>query len=84
MIEAGCDTSAVGHDKYVNGDDDEQDVAIEELNCIGEKYGNRNPLKLEIDAHLRSIGRFVDTTWSKTRHSRVLEQPRRRRTGAPQ
>lgn len=60
VIAAGCDIFAVGHDSYVIGDVDEQDAAIDELERIGGKYGDRDPLKLDIVMHLRSIGRFVD------------------------
>ncbi|MEI2300845.1 hypothetical protein [Ensifer sp. MJa1] len=62
VIGAGCQISAVGHDMYVIGDVEEQDAAIEEINRIGEKYGRRGPLRLEIVAYLRSIGRYVDVT----------------------
>lgn len=60
VIGAGCDIRAVGHDKYVIGDIGEQDAALEELDRISEKYGNRSPLKLEIVAYLRSIGRYME------------------------
>lgn len=48
VIEAGCNICAVGHESYVLGDIDEQHAAIEELERIREKYGDRDPLKLEI------------------------------------
>lgn len=60
VIAAGCDISAVAHNMYVIGDVEEQEQAKEELDRIGEKYGDRDFLKLEIVAYLRSIGRFVD------------------------
>ncbi|KSV65027.1 hypothetical protein N182_35965 [Sinorhizobium sp. GL2] len=60
LIEAGCDIRAVGQDKYVIGDIGKQDAAREELDRICEKYGNRSPLKLEIVAYLRSIGRYME------------------------
>jgi len=66
VIAAGCDINAVGHDMYVLGNVDEQEEAKEELRRIGERYGDRAPLKFEIIAYLRSIGRFVDVTWPET------------------
>ncbi|MHA4735097.1 MULTISPECIES: hypothetical protein [Ensifer] len=57
VIEAGCNICAVGHESYVLGDIDEQHAAIEELERIREKYGDRDPLRLEIVAYLcRSDG----------------------------
>lgn len=68
LIAAGCDISAVGHDMYVIGDVEKSDAAIKEVRRIGEKYGDRDPLKLEIVAYLWSIGRFVDIDPPTTRH----------------
>lgn len=68
VIEAGCDISAAGHDSYVIGDIEEQDAAIKELDRIGEEYGNRDALKLEIVAYLWSIGRYVEVASEATRH----------------
>lgn len=68
VIEVGCDICAVGHDKYVIGDSDEQDAAIEELDRIGEKYGDRDPLKLEIVAYLWTIGRYIEVASEDRRH----------------
>ncbi len=60
VIQAGCDICAVGHNKYVLGEFEEQEAAAEKLLCLDEKYGNRDFLKLEIVAHLRSLGRYLD------------------------
>lgn len=60
VIEAGCDICAVGHDCYVLGDLEEMDVASDELQRIGEKFGDRDFLLLEIVAHLRSLHRYLD------------------------
>ncbi|MEI2298820.1 hypothetical protein [Ensifer sp. MJa1] len=68
VIEVGCDISAVGHESCVIGDIEEQDAAIEELDRVGEKYGNRDPLKQEIVNYLWSIGRYVDIASEGTRH----------------
>ncbi|WP_347376818.1 hypothetical protein [Ensifer sp. Root1252] len=58
VIEARCDICAVGHDKYVFGDIEEQDRAKDELERMSDKYGDRDPLKLEIVAY---SGRSADT-----------------------
>ncbi|MBP1884768.1 hypothetical protein J2Z50_003058 [Ensifer mexicanus] len=42
------------------GDIEEMDAAADDLDRIGDKYGDRDFLKLEIAAYLRSIGRYVD------------------------
>lgn len=68
VIAAGCDITAVGHSMYVIGDVEEQEQAEEELDRIGEKYGDRDFLKLEIVAYLRSIGRYVEVVSEGTRH----------------
>ncbi len=60
VIRAGCDVCAVGHDKYVLGDFEEQEAAADKLHRLDEKYGDRGFLKLEIVAHLRSLGRYLD------------------------
>lgn len=59
VIEAGCDISAVGRDCYVLGDLEEMDAASDELQRIGEKFGGRDFLLLEIVSHLRSLGRHL-------------------------
>ncbi len=68
VIKAGCNIIAVGHDKYVLGDIEEQDRARDEIDRISERYGNGDPLKLEIVAYLWSIGRYIDLEPDGTRH----------------
>lgn len=68
VIGAGCDITAVGHDKYVLGDIEEQDAAIEDLDLIGEKFGDRDHLKRQIVAYLWSIGRYIDLETGETKH----------------
>ena len=68
IIKAGCDITAIGHDKYVLGDIEEQDAAIDELDRIGEKYGDRDHLKLQIVAYLWSIDRYIELEPDVTRH----------------
>lgn len=68
VIAAGCDITAIGHDKYVLGDIEEQDAAIEELDRIGEKSGDRDHLKLQIVAYLWTIGRYIELEPKGTRH----------------
>ncbi|RWD39641.1 hypothetical protein [Mesorhizobium sp.] len=80
IIEAGCDICAIGHHGYVVGDADlspaEREVVWPKIDKIEETYGDRDFLKLEIVAYLRSIGRYLDinssaTHWSenaRTRH----------------
>ena len=58
VIAAGYEINAVGHNMYVFGEAGN----VEKLNRIGEKYGDRDFVRLEIVAYLRSIGRFVDVT----------------------
>lgn len=70
VIKAGCDICAVGHEMYVLGDVEEMIAAEDELRRIDEEYGDRDFLKLEIVAYLRSIGRYLDpgspaTHWSE-------------------
>ncbi|MBD9519267.1 hypothetical protein IB262_05085 [Ensifer sp. ENS02] len=68
VIKAGCDITAIGHDKYVLGDIEEQDAAIDELDRIGEKYGDRDHLKLQIVAYLWAIDRYIELEPEVTRH----------------
>ncbi|MHC1550999.1 hypothetical protein [Phyllobacterium sp. K27] len=73
VIKSGCDICAIGHDMYVVGDadipDEHYDKVASELGRIKEKYGDRDHLILEIVAHLRSLGRYLDDSsidhWSK-------------------
>ncbi|MDP9630342.1 UNVERIFIED_ORG: hypothetical protein J2W85_002416 [Ensifer adhaerens] len=60
VIASGCDICAIGHERYVLGDVEEMDAAVDELERIGEKFGDRDFLKLEIVAYLRSVGRYLD------------------------
>ncbi|TIU19562.1 MAG: hypothetical protein E5W49_14820, partial [Mesorhizobium sp.] len=63
IIEIGCDICAIGHHGYVLGDVDlspaEREVVMPKVKKIEETYGDRDFLKLEIVAHLRSIGRYL-------------------------
>lgn len=68
VIEAGCNICAIGDESYVIGDIDEQDAAIEEIERIGEKYGDRDLIRLEIVDYLWSIGRYIEVTSEVTRH----------------
>lgn len=74
VIDAGCDICAVGQDMYVIGDADlspvELEAALPALKRIDRVYGDRDFLKLEIVAYLRSLGRYLDldstaTHWSE-------------------
>ncbi|MFQ6242673.1 hypothetical protein [Sinorhizobium meliloti] len=60
VIEAGCDICAIGHDSYVLGDLEEMDAAADELDRIGEVFGDRDFFLPEIVAYLRSLGRYLD------------------------
>ncbi|RVN04003.1 hypothetical protein CN120_15750 [Sinorhizobium meliloti] len=64
IIATGCGICAVGHDKYVLGDADlspaEYAKVERKLEQIEETYGDRDFLKSEIVAYLRSIGRYID------------------------
>jgi hypothetical protein len=68
MFAAGCEITAMGHDKYVLGDIEEQHRARDELDRITEKYGDHDPLKLEIVAYLWSIDRYIELEIEGTRH----------------
>jgi hypothetical protein len=73
VIETGCDICAVGHDSYVIGDVDlppaQYEAVAPTLQAIDEKFGDRDFLKFEIIAHLRTLGRYVDSAdishWSQ-------------------
>lgn len=67
IIAADCEITAIGHDKYVLGDIEEQRRARDELGRITEKYGDRDPLKLQIVAYLWSIGRYIELGSESTR-----------------
>ncbi|MET3648964.1 hypothetical protein [Phyllobacterium ifriqiyense] len=73
VIKIGCNICAVGDGLYVIGDahisDEEYDEVAIKLGRIKEKYGDRDHLKPQIVAYLRSLGRYLDdpdiTHWSK-------------------
>jgi hypothetical protein len=48
LIAAGCEITAIGHKIYVIGE--AKDSATEEVRRTTEKYGDRDPLRLEIIA----------------------------------
>ena len=48
LIAAGCEITAIGHKIYVTGE--AKGSAIGEVRRITEKYGDRDPLRLEIIA----------------------------------
>lgn len=64
IIATGCPISAVGHDIYVFAEidlpDEDIDRVAAEIHAICERYGERDHLRLEIVAYLRSLGRFFD------------------------
>lgn len=70
VIKAGCDICAIGHFNYCLGDLEEMMAAEDELQRIGEEFGDRDSLLPEIAAYLRTIGRYIDpgssvTHWSE-------------------
>ena len=68
VIATGCPISAVGHDMYVFAEIDlpEEDVdrVAEEVQEICDRYGDRDHLLLDIVAHLRSLGGYVEMEYS--------------------
>ncbi|KXG87704.1 hypothetical protein [Agrobacterium bohemicum] len=64
IIATGCPICAVGHDTYVFGEidvlDEDFDRVVREVQEICDNYGERDHLRLEIAAYLRSIGRVFD------------------------
>ncbi|MBY5721891.1 hypothetical protein HFO33_36060 [Rhizobium leguminosarum] len=64
VIAMGCDICAVDNDMYVFRDADlsrrELVEASPKIRVVDEKFGDRDFLKHEIVAHLRSLGRYVD------------------------
>ncbi|MCA0048199.1 hypothetical protein LB577_14730 [Mesorhizobium sp. B283B1A] len=64
VIEAGCNIWAVGDDRYVVGDSDlseaEYRAACPDLARIQRVYGNRDHLRGEIVAYLRTLGRYIE------------------------
>lgn len=75
IIKAGCDICAIGHHGDVDLSPAEQEVVMPKVKKIEETYGDRDFLKLEIVAYLRSIGRYLDpgspaTHWSESTRTR--------------
>lgn len=66
LIAAGCDITAVGHGMYVIGE--VTGSAKEHVHRITERYGDRDPLRLEIIAYLWSVGRYIELASETTRH----------------
>ena len=64
VIRTGCDICACGDDLYTIGDADltceEYEIVAPWLRAIDTMYGDRDFLRLEIVAHLRSLGRYLD------------------------
>ncbi|TCQ16417.1 hypothetical protein [Rhizobium sp. PP-CC-3G-465] len=65
VIQTGCDICACGDDIYTIGDadlsDEDYEIAAPQLQAINEKFGDRDYLRREIVAHLRSLGRYLDS-----------------------
>lgn len=64
IVKTGCPICAVGHDLYVFAEvdlpPDDMERVVKEIHVICERFGEREHLRLEIVAYLRSIGRFYD------------------------
>ncbi len=60
IIKAGCDIRAIGRETYVICDFALPDELANLVSEICSVFGEREHLRLEITAHLRGIGRFVD------------------------
>ncbi|MBD9524946.1 hypothetical protein IB262_34380 [Ensifer sp. ENS02] len=65
LIAAGCEITAIGREMYVIG---EAKGASAEVRRITKKYGERDPLRLEIIADLRSFGRYIEQETEETGH----------------
>ncbi|WP_043612868.1 hypothetical protein [Ensifer sp. ZNC0028] len=65
LIAAGCEITAIGRGMYVIG---EVKAASAEVRRITKKYGERDPLRLEIIAYLWSIGRYIEPETEETGH----------------
>lgn len=70
MIEVGCDICAVGHRFYSLGDLDGK-APWRKVKRIEEEFGSRDHLRLEIVAHLRAIGRYIELGSSKNEGRRT-------------
>ncbi|NGO52079.1 hypothetical protein G6N73_12940 [Mesorhizobium camelthorni] len=64
VIGTGCDICAVGHVGYILGDVDltprDREATEPRLQEIDEMFGERDHLKPEIIAYLRSICRYIE------------------------
>lgn len=60
LVDAGAPICAVGREVYVIGDVDLADEKADVIWEICNRYGERDHLILEIVAHLRSVGQFID------------------------
>jgi hypothetical protein len=64
VVALGCEICAVGHCYYVLGDGDlpleQYDAVCDDLARLTVTYGCRSHLLVEINAYLRSIGRYVE------------------------
>ncbi|PYE30030.1 hypothetical protein C8J35_11521 [Rhizobium sp. PP-F2F-G38] len=73
IIETGCDICACGDDLYTIGDadlsDENYEIAAPQLQAINQKFGDRDFLRREIVAYLRSLRRYLDSSeidhWSQ-------------------
>lgn len=66
LIAAGCEITAIGQKMYVISEP--KASATEEVRRITEKYGDRDPIRLEIVNYLWSIGRYVELASECPRH----------------
>lgn len=66
ILATGCPICAVGREMYVFAEVDLPEEVMErvsaEVQAICQRYGDRDHLRHDIVAHLRSIGRFIDLT----------------------
>lgn len=64
IIATGCPITAIGYDLFVLGEIDvpEEDMerVSKEVHEISKRYGERDHLRAEIAAYLRSIGRYFE------------------------
>jgi len=64
IIATGCPICAIGDDLYVLGEIDVAEEDMErvssEVHEISMRYGERDHLRMEIAAYLRSIGRYFE------------------------
>ena len=64
IVATGCDICAIGHENYVICEADLSPEELEDMSsrlaAIEEIFGERDFLKNQIAAYLRSVGRYVD------------------------